>query len=642
MGRRAGGCKASAEAASRQQQSAFVAELAAAEAEAEQRGAASAGAQIACLQQLLMAEEARARDFEEKLRIVEQEARQATKMAEESARRIRAGGMARGLDRAAQFERGVLMVVVGSWRTQIIEGRLQTEADKRQQVEATENAAETGRRLAVHRAGLAETAAAEESARLRARAAAAEARLSCAEALREAAAEEADRLRREIEDRQRAKEEQQASETLEQEVRHRGELAIVTALAQANEQLALKKQAEEAEQQLEEEIARSARALREWTARVGPELRGGEASGARLRAFSGASALAVACNKAHLMTIMTAWQTRVGARKAVGSLQAKLFSEQAGRAAAMRSQKLELDTRYMEAEARHRAAMRRLRQELAEVETRHADALSQQEIEAATRLAAAEADFSNALRGAVTTEGVTASPRSIAAAAFGDDEDGFTTREDSTEDGGIGESSGLVTPSRSRAGSSRAGVRPSESQHNGASDSSPGDAGATGEAGASVLERAPEAGSRRASSPSSPAAQPSGEVRLTEVLRALRARAEARLADTEVRHAEALLSERERADLRLAREERRHEEALRVARESSERRVAALEQRHTEALRLVQEDADCRVREAEESPAKLHSSTSLLDTQELLESCEVNFIDPGGGEGVGGSADPDD
>lgn len=119
---------------------------------------------------------------------------------------------------------------------------------------------------------------------------------------------------------------------------------------------------------------------------------------ARAHALRGGAGLARAAARAGLHAVFAAWRTWVMSEKAVAKVQAKLFAEESSRGAALRAQKIDLDTRYMDAEARHRSAMQRVRAEFAEAELVGAEKLAAQESESARRLVAAEADFLLALR----------------------------------------------------------------------------------------------------------------------------------------------------------------------------------------------------------------------------------------------------
>mmetsp|Transcript_71134 Transcript_71134/g.203916 ORF Transcript_71134/g.203916 Transcript_71134/m.203916 type:complete len:922 (+) Transcript_71134:181-2946(+) len=593
------------------------ARVAAAECESEKRAAAA--------EQRLEALEAKHAEAEERHR-------EAVEAASRQARLIRARTSAAGTMFVADCSRGMTLAVFSSWKTQVCESNLlaqvQAQTELRAEAEASEAAAESGRRLAVRRAGLAEATAADEASRLRARSTAAEARLSCAEALHEAAAEEAERLRKKAEERAQEMERRTSAIAAEQEARHRGELANSIAAKQLEFEHALVEQATSAELRLKEEIDRNRLELHKLASEIAEKLwrdrsakecsacahraatSGSDKAAPRSRALRGASKLVDMQVKAGLGSLFAGWRTAVRSQKATSALQAKLFQEQSGRAAALRGQKLELDTRYMEAEARHRAALRRLRAELAEAETRHADALASQEAEAAQRLASAEVDFSQVLRsaagascdtGSTTAEeaeyGCGTTPRSptaaatVSSAACADlDDEAVSPTSAVCEDVGVDMCIGAETDE-------------DDDEDCADSDSAIG--------GQSRLRRR---GNRRAASPIEALESSIGgvaaavaETRLTEVLRALRTRSEARLADAEARHTEAILAERERSDMRFAREERRHEEALRVARESAERRIAAAEARHVEALRAGQDAAEVRLLQAEAMISQLKS-----------------------------------
>ncbi|OLP80913.1 hypothetical protein AK812_SmicGene38605 [Symbiodinium microadriaticum] len=79
--------------------------------------------------------------------------------------------------------------------------------------------------------------------------------------------------------------------------------------------------------------------------------------------------------------VFAAWRTSLKTRRQIGSLQAALFAEEADRASALRAQRSECDVLLLQAEARHRIALQKLRSELAEAQAR------QKEATAAERLA---------------------------------------------------------------------------------------------------------------------------------------------------------------------------------------------------------------------------------------------------------------
>jgi len=531
-----------------------------------------------------------------------------------AAQAARTNALAMGAARVELADRGARLAIFSAWRGVVTEERLRNEAqaqsELRVEAETSEAAAESGRRLAVRRAGLAEAAAADEASRLRARATAAEARLSCAEALHEAAAEEAERLRQKMEEKAQESERRSSAIAAEQEARHRAELQSLAAAKEKELEDSLLKQADKTEERLQVEVQRSVHELRGlatemaeklWQERcakgccggAGAVMREAAAKLRRSRALHGTATLVGARDHATLTAIVTAWRCAVDVKKAGSAQQTKLFSEQAGRAAALRAQKLDLDTRYMDAKDRHRADLRRLRTELAEAETRHADAIAAQEAEAAQKLAAAEADFSQALRDAAaagtSSDSATQSGKKEEEEDQKQGEDGQApaanvdndSGDDDEEDDAAG--SGADGEARARSAARRRQRRLARQLLSGIG-SEASDSSGVGGAAAAVAE-----------------------ARVTEVLRSLRARAEQRLTEAEAKHAEALLTERERADLKLAREERRHEEAIRVARESAERRLAAADAKHAEALRNAQDAAESRLMEAEAQIAQLKS-----------------------------------
>jgi hypothetical protein len=99
--------------------------------------------------------------------------------------------------------------------------------------------------------------------------------------------------------------------------------------------------------------------------------------------------------------VVASWRTTVQHKRAVGVVQTKLFAEEAQRTALLAAQRTESDAKLLEAETRHRAAIQCVRAELAEVEAKHSETLSQQENQMAVRLAACEADFSQAMNAAL-------------------------------------------------------------------------------------------------------------------------------------------------------------------------------------------------------------------------------------------------
>lgn len=73
-------------------------------------------------------------------------------------------------------------------------------------------------------------------------------------------------------------------------------------------------------------------------------------------------------------TVIAAWRTSLCTRRTVGSLQAALFAEEADRASALRAQRSECDVLLLQAEARHRIALQKLRSELAEAQAKQKEA----------------------------------------------------------------------------------------------------------------------------------------------------------------------------------------------------------------------------------------------------------------------------
>jgi len=254
---------------------------------------------------------------------------------------------------------------------------------------------------------------------------------------------------------------------------------------------------------------------------------------ARERAFSGGSAWASTSERGLLLTVMTAWRTSTTMRCAVGALQAKLFTEQACRDSALRSQKAECDARQMDAEARHRSALLRVRAELAEAEARHADTVAVQEADSSTRLAAAEADFAEALRQAVHAP-VSAVAQEAEAAG-----------ESSENTSSLPAAPRLDTEAR------------------------------FAEAFRTLRARAE-------------ARLADAEVRHAEALLSEHERTDQLLAGEERRHEEALQDMQEAAERRLTAVEARHAEALKDAQRRAEQQTLDTEYRHMELLCMLQ------------------------------------------------------
>lgn len=103
---------------------------------------------------------------------------------------------------------------------------------------------------------------------------------------------------------------------------------------------------------------------------------------ARRRAFNGGLAWAATTEKTDLLLVLAAWRSSTSARRQVASLQEKLFAEEACRGAALRTQQNSLEALHMEADARHKSALRRVRAELVLAETRHVNDMALQEAEA--------------------------------------------------------------------------------------------------------------------------------------------------------------------------------------------------------------------------------------------------------------------
>eukprot|EP00930_Biecheleria_cincta_P081833 TRINITY_DN7122_c0_g1_i2.p1 TRINITY_DN7122_c0_g1~~TRINITY_DN7122_c0_g1_i2.p1 ORF type:complete len:625 (-),score=120.05 TRINITY_DN7122_c0_g1_i2:64-1938(-) len=92
------------------------------------------------------------------------------------------------------------------------------------------------------------------------------------------------------------------------------------------------------------------------------------AAAARQRVLRGVEATLQSSERATVLTVMAAWRTALSTRRTVGSLQAALFAEEADRASAIRAQRSECDVLLLQAEARHRISLQRLRSELADAQ----------------------------------------------------------------------------------------------------------------------------------------------------------------------------------------------------------------------------------------------------------------------------------
>lgn len=91
-------------------------------------------------------------------------------------------------------------------------------------------------------------------------------------------------------------------------------------------------------------------------------------SAARARAFKGGLAWAHGVERVQLRAVLAAWKCSVEAHNSLGLLKARMFEEEAHRAAALRAQKFDCDTRYSELEARYRIALQGLRDSLSEAQ----------------------------------------------------------------------------------------------------------------------------------------------------------------------------------------------------------------------------------------------------------------------------------
>lgn len=107
----------------------------------------------------------------------------------------------------------------------------------------------------------------------------------------------------------------------------------------------------------------------------------GARSAARQRVLRGVERTLQNSERATVLTVMAAWRTALSTRRTVGSLQAALFAEEANRASAIRAQRSECDVLLLQAEARHRISLQRLRTELADAQ---AQVLKTAEASAAT------------------------------------------------------------------------------------------------------------------------------------------------------------------------------------------------------------------------------------------------------------------
>jgi len=120
--------------------------------------------------------------------------------------------------------------------------------------------------------------------------------------------------------------------------------------------------------------------LRAWEAKA-KDLGSQAASQARRRTARGMEAALELSDSRVVHAVFAAWRTSLKTRRQIGSLQAALFAEEADRASALRAQRSECDVLLLQAEARHRIALQKLRSELAEAQAR------QKEATAAERLA---------------------------------------------------------------------------------------------------------------------------------------------------------------------------------------------------------------------------------------------------------------
>eukprot|EP00440_Ansanella_granifera_P012503 gb/GFBE01013587.1/.p1 GENE.gb/GFBE01013587.1/~~gb/GFBE01013587.1/.p1 ORF type:complete len:166 (+),score=37.88 gb/GFBE01013587.1/:2-499(+) len=90
----------------------------------------------------------------------------------------------------------------------------------------------------------------------------------------------------------------------------------------------------------------------------------------RARVLHGMAAGQDSAERNVMLMVFAAWRTALSTRRTVGSLQAALFAEEADRASALRAQRSECDVLLLQAEARHRISMQKLRTELAEAQAK--------------------------------------------------------------------------------------------------------------------------------------------------------------------------------------------------------------------------------------------------------------------------------
>jgi len=210
--------------------------------------------------------------------------------------------------------------------------------------------------------------------------------------------------------------------------------------------------------------------------------------------------------------------------------------EEAHRGAALRSQKTELETKHMEAEAKQRSAMRCLRAELVECEARCADAMAMREAEAMRRAMATEAQE------AAAQPDLLANLDQLASSPREEREAGEEARDEAAE-----------------AGQSTAGTFNVEARR-------------------ALRQMQARAENRLAEM----------EEQHAESLRLERERADMRISLADMRQEEAMRLAQEISDRRVAALEAQHMEALRDMQGVADHRVLEAEIRNTQLLRLLQ------------------------------------------------------
>eukprot|EP00747_Dinoflagellata_sp_TGD_P221133 gnl/TRDRNA2_/TRDRNA2_93009_c0_seq1.p1 gnl/TRDRNA2_/TRDRNA2_93009_c0~~gnl/TRDRNA2_/TRDRNA2_93009_c0_seq1.p1 ORF type:complete len:846 (-),score=189.77 gnl/TRDRNA2_/TRDRNA2_93009_c0_seq1:71-2608(-) len=436
----------------------------------------------------------RGRKDAEAMREVAEEGRIAATLAQAvQAKSTRMHAFGRAEVFAKTADRWVQLVVLGAWRASAAEAklsaRLMAEAQRRLENHEAEARAEAERCLAPLRSELAEAEAAAAADR----------------ELRNRAERQMRELEASAEERER-----QVAALLEERQR-----AQCTATPAQKDTILRERDRDPAEQ-----------------------VRSAGCSPVRVRGLRGGKAWAATSDRAYKASVFASWRTAVQTRRSLAALQAKLFDEEARRTSLLKAQRNECETKFTEAEARHRAHLHVARAELAEAEARHADALAAQEAEASSRFAAAEADFAQAVR---------------EASAVSED------REHSSEEAPAAAATTPLSPS-SQAAASGADARFAEALR--------------------VLRVRSEQRLQEA------------EARHAEALQGSRDAAESRLNEAERHHGEALMEVRAAALGEVARAleetEVRHAAELQVREAEAVCRQAELEQRCSEALRALQ------------------------------------------------------